>query len=434
MEIGLGCDMTYGPKKSLDLWDRYFTHKDARIFFIEYDSICAEKLQHSRPRVSVDGGDQGNTTFLNSFIEKHGGNFDIIVDDGGHRMGQQITSLVTLFPALISGGLYFIEDMQTSYLAQYGGGYLKEQTTIEYIKRMIDAFYGQGTATEIIKLVRSIHCFHQLCLFIKKSGPDYVAEHITHFANEEKKKSVKADFDLETVTNNATDYSIHGENGELLKNDFVKTKADYFKNFREIALESGTSKVITPFIFAYDQYLPDLRHSPVRFVEIGLGCDMTYGPGKSLDLWDRYFTHKDARIFFIEYNSVCAEKLQHSRPRVSVDGGDQGNTTFLNSFIEKHGGNFDIIVDDRGRRMEQVITSLVTLFPALISGGLYFIEDMHTSYMEHYGGGYLKEQTTIEYIKRMIDAFYGQGTATEIIELVRSIHCFHQLCLLIKKK
>jgi len=182
--------------------------------------------------------------------------------------------------------------------------------------------------------------------------------------------------------------------------------ADYFKNIREIALETGTNKVRTPFFDAYEQYLPDLRHSPVRFMEIGLGCDMTYGPGKSLDLWDRYFTHKDARIFFIEYDSICAEKLQHSRPRVSVDGGDQGNTTFLNSFIEKHGGNFDI---------------------------LYFIEDLHTSYLAQYGGGYLKEQTTIEYIKRMIDAFYGQGTATEIIKLVRSIHCFHQLCLFIKK-
>jgi hypothetical protein len=310
-------------------------------------------------------------------------------------MVQQITSLVNLFPALSSGGLYFLEDLQTSYMEQYGGGYLNEKTTIEFIKIMIDGFYGQGSATELIEQVRSIHCFHELCLFIKKED-----------------ESVKSD----CVDENC------------------KAKADYFKKFLEIALESGTDKVTDHhYNYAYQQYLPDLRHSPVRFVEIGLGCDMHYGPGKSLDLWDRYFTHKDAQIFFMEYDAICAEKLHLSRPRVSVDAGDQANVTVLNSFIEKHGGNFDIIVDDGGHTMVQQITSLVNLFPALSSGGLYFLEDLQTSYMEQYGGGYLNEKTTIEYIKRMIDGLYGQGSATELIEQVRSIHCFHELCVFIKK-
>ena len=47
-------------------------------------------------------------------------------------------------------------------------------------------------------------------------------------------------------------YSIQEKSDELVKTDFVKTTADYFKNIREIALESGTSKVRTPFFDAYE--------------------------------------------------------------------------------------------------------------------------------------------------------------------------------------
>jgi len=116
----------------------------------------------------VDAGDQADVPFLRSFVEKHGGDFDIIVDDGGHTMVQQITSLIELLPSLKSGGLYFLEDLQTSYLESYGGGYLNEKSTIEYIKKMIDGLYGQGEATQIIDQIRHIDCYHEICVFIKK--------------------------------------------------------------------------------------------------------------------------------------------------------------------------------------------------------------------------------------------------------------------------
>ena len=213
-----------------------------------------------------------------------------------------------------------------------------------------------------------------------------------------------------------------------------KTVVPYERDFLEIAEEVGTDKVTThKYNFAYENYLPDLRHSPVRFLEIGLGCGMNYGPGKSLDLWDQYFTHDDTKIFFIEYNAACAEKWKVSRSRVTVEVGDQANVDFLHSFVEKHGGDFDIIVDDGGHTMVQQITSLIHLFPSLQSGGLYFLEDLQTSYWKPYGGGYLNEKSTIEYIKAMIDGFYKMGPATEIIKQVRNIDCYHEICVFVKK-
>ena len=40
---------------------------------------------------------------------------DIIIDDGGHYMHQQQISFGFLFAYMRSGGLYFIEDLHTSY-------------------------------------------------------------------------------------------------------------------------------------------------------------------------------------------------------------------------------------------------------------------------------------------------------------------------------
>lgn len=223
--------------------------------------------------------------------------------------------------------------------------------------------------------------------------------------------------------------------------DYEKAREDYTKTFYDLAAESGTDKVSTEaapaghnYQFAYDHYLPKLRHFPLRFLEIGLGCDLAYGPGRSLDVWDRYFTHAHAKIVFIEEDHECAAQWDGKRPRIRVDAGDAGDSGFLQSFIQKHnGGNFDVIVDDGSHVCPDQILTLLHLFPTLRSGGLYFLEDLQTSYWAKPGGGYLKETSTIEYIKRMMDAFYGHGPATEIIDQVRSIHCFHEMCVFIKK-
>lgn len=82
-------------------------------------------------------GSQEDVAFLNT-IRSSESSFDVIVDDGGHTMKQQITSLMHLLSKVRSGGVYVIEDLETSYVAGYGGGYGKNSTTIEFIKRLVD--------------------------------------------------------------------------------------------------------------------------------------------------------------------------------------------------------------------------------------------------------------------------------------------------------
>jgi hypothetical protein len=102
------------------------------------------------------------------------------------------------------------------------------------------------------------------------------------------------------------------------------------KSFNEIATEEGTDKVtLHTYQFAYEALLPQFRSKKIRFLEIGLGCGMTYGPGKSFALWDRYFSHVGTKIFFIEYDAECAEKWKGINKRVEIFIGDQSDVNLM---------------------------------------------------------------------------------------------------------
>ena len=64
-------------------------------------------------------GSQEDVQFLHRLASGIG-QFDIIIDDGGHTMNQQKTSMITLLPIVRSSGIYVIEDLDTSYVPSYG--------------------------------------------------------------------------------------------------------------------------------------------------------------------------------------------------------------------------------------------------------------------------------------------------------------------------
>ena len=70
-------------------------------------------------------GDQGNQTTLKQWIDAshaESTKFDVIIDDGGHENAQIYESFNALFgPALVDGGLYFIEDMHVGRFADWRG-------------------------------------------------------------------------------------------------------------------------------------------------------------------------------------------------------------------------------------------------------------------------------------------------------------------------
>lgn len=162
-----------------------------------------------------------------------------------------------------------------------------------------------------------------------------------------------------------------------------------------LATECGTTKGTTyGFTTLYWHYFQRLRHQPLRLLEIGIDS------GGSLKMWEQFF--EKALIYGIDAGN-CSHL---DDTRIKTFQGDQADASFLKDTITKTGGCFDIVIDDGGHQMQQQIVSFQTLWPHVVPGGCYVIEDLQTSYYPAeigYGGGYKSSNTAIEMLKCLID-------------------------------
>jgi hypothetical protein len=143
------------------------------------------------------------------------------------------------------------------------------------------------------------------------------------------------------------------------------------------------------FLKAYKNHLTG-RHVK-RFLEIGVQF------GGSLKIWRDYFP--DAEIIGVDNDPRCENYIKNFPLFI----GDQTDKKFMESL-----GEFDVIVDDGGHKMSQQQDTFNIMFPNLKKGGLYVIEDLHTSYWEEF----LDERPTTEFIKDMIDHLHEYATDT----------------------
>ena len=114
-------------------------------------------------------GSQEDVQFLEKF-KSNMSPFDIIIDDGGHTMNQQKTSFFNLISLVRSGGIYVIEDLETSYVKSYGGGYLKPSTTISFLKTFIDELQpsSPNKTIPIANKISSMEVGDSICFFTLK--------------------------------------------------------------------------------------------------------------------------------------------------------------------------------------------------------------------------------------------------------------------------
>lgn len=119
---------------SLDMWNYYFDNK-CTIYGIDIDEKC-KKFENNNIKIFI--GDQSDPIFWDTFFNQNDIYFDIIIEDGGHTMEQQIVTYEKLFDRIKNNGVYLCEDLHTSYWPEYGGGYLNKNSFIEYSKNFID--------------------------------------------------------------------------------------------------------------------------------------------------------------------------------------------------------------------------------------------------------------------------------------------------------
>lgn len=138
-------------------------------------------------------------------------------------------------------------------------------------------------------------------------------------------------------------------------------------SLNRIGKRHGTDKYRHGYLPFYERHLGSLRASKVVLLEIGiLG-------GHSLRMWAEYFVNGQiigadiVRERFIQGERIACHYL------------DQSSRDSLIQLKALFPDGFDIIVDDGSHVMAHQQTTLAVLFPALKPGGLYVIEDLHTS-------------------------------------------------------
>ena len=168
LEIGIG---GYSDPKagggSLRMWGEYFPR--GMIYGIDLqDKRCIAST-----RIKVFTGSQNDLTFLKK-VAAEIGQIDIVIDDGSHINEHVITSFHTLFPYLADGGIYAIEDVQSSYLPQFGGNWENldvRTTTMGMVKTLVDGinykYIPNRAPTYFDENIASIHFYPNIAFIFK---------------------------------------------------------------------------------------------------------------------------------------------------------------------------------------------------------------------------------------------------------------------------
>ncbi|KAF7633592.1 hypothetical protein Mgra_00007001 [Meloidogyne graminicola] len=94
---------------SVKTWESYFPNAELHFIDVTDQYMFLSQTETDKQK-------------LQEFASNISGQFDIIIDDGGHKNNEIITSFEVLFPFLNeNGGVYVIEDLHTAYWNGFGG-------------------------------------------------------------------------------------------------------------------------------------------------------------------------------------------------------------------------------------------------------------------------------------------------------------------------
>ncbi|MDR1394706.1 MAG: class I SAM-dependent methyltransferase [Deltaproteobacteria bacterium] len=137
-----------------------------------------------------------------------------------------------------------------------------------------------------------------------------------------------------------------------------------------LGLKHATDKSSGPrghdFLRKYEFFLKPWQNEAFTLLELGVYM------GASLRMWADYFPR--AAIIGTD---IEPQALDSRTERLQIILGDLSQPDFLESLIPL---GASIIIDDASHWWPDQLRSLLVLYPALPGGGLYIIEDIHTSF------------------------------------------------------
>ena len=172
LEIGID------ENESLKLWKGYFNN-------VNLHGIDIDEKEFDNTEVTLHKVDQSNALELDQFVANVGIDFDVIIDDGSHVPEHQILTISKLWKLVKPGGIYIIEDIETSYWKKskiYGYRFNARKNGIisEFIK-IIDVINSEFSKSKKQKLLLKnfsqeveMLTFAQNCIIlVKKDYQDF---------------------------------------------------------------------------------------------------------------------------------------------------------------------------------------------------------------------------------------------------------------------
>lgn len=211
---------------------------------------------------------------------------------------------------------------------------------------------------------------------------------------------------------------------------------------------SQTEKVSdkwSSYLDIYDREFERLKDSPVSILEIRVQN------GGHLEILSRFFKNASA-IVGCDVDERCKE-LVFSDSRISVVVADADSDDAQSQIFSKS-VNFDVVIDDGSHMQWHIVRNFLRYFPWVKDGGIYIVEDLHTSYWQSYQGGLFNPYSGIGFFKRLVDVinqehWHGSVTLndflrrqanhfqvsidTTILESIRSIKFANSMCLIERK-
>lgn len=166
-------------------------------------------------------------------------------------------------------------------------------------------------------------------------------------------------------------------------------------NLDELALKYNTDKssLLHNYTEKYELYFSPLRDKSIKILEIGIQN------GYSLKTWKEYF--QNAEIFGVDI--VDCHGMDEDR--IKTLKGSQTDLAFLQK-INTDFGPFDIIIDDGSHYNTDMTVSFDILFPLLKNGGLYVVEDLHSTYWPQFSDG---GRSFVRRLRKLTNSLNGRG-------------------------
>lgn len=151
---------------SLRMWKEYFG-PGTKMVGIDVNHRCKK---HEAEDIEIVIGSQDDPTLLDDLLSRY--TFDVVLDDGSHRMEHLNASFELIYDRMSPTGVYAAEDLHTCYLAKWGGGLRREGSFMETVKDKIDALHatyipGQEVS-EFTRSTASIHVYDSIVVLEKK--------------------------------------------------------------------------------------------------------------------------------------------------------------------------------------------------------------------------------------------------------------------------